>query len=135
MTEEKRQKRTVRHASFKYTDENGHHQVAFRGAEVSLTTAEIERGEKFHAFFTKADGAEAENPGELDELNDNSTGEEFVAWIKNASVKDVEKALEKNDGLAEDILEAEAQAAKDQDRDVRVGVEKAVEAAVSHRSQ
>lgn len=132
--------RTIRFASFKYTDSNGVHRIAFRGQTVDLPGTEVKRGEKLNAFLK--DEEELEQNGDLTTLTADSTDEEFVAWIKAATNDEVSSFLSaepdegqpSNADLAERILDAEAQAAKDQNRSIRVGVEKAVEAAVAGRS-
>lgn len=134
----------IRHASFKYTDANGNHQVAQHGATVEIPESEYERGSKFNAFLEEGEEKSIPSESELTEITINSTDEEVVAFVKAASVDEIsaflatppdEGAEAPNSDLAERILDAEAQAAKEQERKVRVGVEKAVEAAVSSRSQ
>lgn len=125
-------KKTIRFASFKYTDKDGVHRVAFRGDTVNLPDSEVERGERVGAFGDP----NAAPAGELDVLTADSTDEEFDAWVATAKNKEIEDFLRTDEGnpLAERILESEGRVAAAQQKDVRAGVEKAVKAAVDARS-
>lgn len=51
--------KTILHASFWFTDENGLHQTATRGETVDITNdADLKRGERHGAFASKEDLAE-----------------------------------------------------------------------------
>lgn len=123
---------TIRHASFKYTDEDGRHQVAFRGQTVDIPQDEVKRGEAFNAF---TDGGEPEDNGTMSALSAEATDQERIAWVKQAKVDEVGEYLDEHPDQAEAILDAEHQAAKEQDKEPRVGVVKAVEQVVAARSQ
>lgn len=139
---EKTEERTIRHASFKYTDANGHHQVALRGQTAAIPVSEIERGEKYDAFLSDTTD-ELEKAGTPETPTAESTDEEFKAFVRDATVPEIEAFLhyEDEDGstpnydFAERILEAEYQVAKDQEKDPRTGVVKTIEQVVAARSQ
>lgn len=125
---EKLAERKIRHASFKYIDENDHHQVAFRGDVVKLPPDAIKRGEE-HGAFLKEGEEELEKSGKVTDLSPDSTDAEVRAWMVTASVDDVSSFLSEHPDQAQRILDAEADVAKSEERNVRKGVEKAAEVA------
>lgn len=118
-------KRTIRHALFRFTDEEGHTQVALRGSTVDVPEKEAKRGDELGAF-TKEAGQEPDRPGTVAILTPDATDEEYIAWVKAAKVDEVSEYLSEHPGEAARILDAETQA---RDGKPRAGVEKAAETA------
>lgn len=91
---------TVAHASFWFTDKGGRNRIAVRGATIKVNDDDYERGEKYDAFV--ASPADLMRLGELPSLEhlyedglepDEDDLEELSAWMRSASLEDVQTAV------------------------------------------
>lgn len=100
-----RTKRRVVHALFTYRDQAGGEAVAFRGDDIEVLAADLERGDKFGALA--APGAELEPAGDLVAYPLDGAKSEQDAWVRAAKVDEVIAAVNRDPGIAQSVLDAE----------------------------